>query len=419
MLSSYFDAPFTLRRFRDNVVVGKYLDAFAESLGAVGYSRACVRLYVRAVVHLGDWALRRKLPLEALDDEALRRFRHHLGARCRCGWRKHKGRFGGSLRGAALFVAFLRPLGIVPPASVELERSPFEAELAGFRGWLLSRRGLALSTVRLYERYLLPFLDALGSAPSAYEPAAIQSFVIRHLDTRGRDEARLCVTAVRAYLRCLAAEGRVAPGAVHSVPTVPQWRLSSLPRYLGAPDVERVIASCDVTTTSGLRDRAVLLLLARLGLRAGDIVAMQLDDVDWDRSTLKVRGKGRRETLLPLPQDAGDALLAYLQLGRPRVAIERMFLTVCPPLRPFTTSASVSTLVSVALERAGIQDPPSRGAHLLRHSAATAMLRAGSSLDAISTVLRHRSPDSTAYYAKVDVEMLLQIAQPWPGGAPC
>ena len=417
MLSNYFHAPFTLRRFRDSTV-GGHLDAFATSLSAVGYSRATARTYLRAVVHLGGWAQQRKLPLASMDEEALRRFRRHF-SRCRCGWRENKGGFHSAGRGVALFVAYLRECEVVPVAKVVVAQAPFEDELARFRLWMIQRRGLAPSTVRLYEAHVLPLLEALGCDSSAYEAVAIQRFVIKHLGSRGRSEARLCSVALRAYLRCLVAEGRVVPSLVHCVPTVPQWRLSSLPRYLEASDVERVIASCDVSTKEGLRDRAILLLLARLGLRAGDVVAMKVDDVDWLRSSLRVCGKARRETLLPLPQDAGDALLAYLERGRPRVPLGQLFLTVRPPTRPFTTSASVSTLVSVALKRAGIENPPSRGAHLLRHSAATAMLRAGSDYETISVVLRHRSPDSTAHYAKVDVAMLLKVAQPWPGSSSC
>ena len=417
MLSNYFDAPFTLRRFRDSPV-GGHLDPFATSLSAVGYARATVRTYLRAVVHLGGWAQQQKLPLATLDEEALCRFRRHF-SRCRCGWRENQGGFRCAVRGAELFLAFLRHREVAAPARVKVTAAPFEQEVALFRLWMIERRGLAPSTVRLYESHLLPFLGALGGDSSTYEAAAIQRFVIEHLGSRGRSEARFCSIALRAYLRCLVAEGRVPPSLVHCVPTVPQWRLSSLPRYLEAADVERVIASCDVSMRVGLRDRAILLLLARLGLRAGDIVAMKLDDVDWPGSSLRVCGKGRRETLLPLPQDAGDALLTYLERGRPRVPLAQMFLTVRPPLRPFTTSASVSTLVSVALKRAGIEHPPSRGAHLLRHSAATAMLRAGSDFETISAVLRHRSSDSTAHYAKVDVAMLLKVAQPWPGSASC
>ena len=165
-------------------------------------------------------------------------------------------------------------------------------------------------------------------------------------------------------------------------------------------------------------DHAILLLLSRLGLRAGDIVAMKLDDVDWRCGTLRVQGKSHREALLPLPQHVGDARLAYLERGRPRSEGTRMFLTVVAPTRPFASSSAVSDIVRFALARAGVRNPPSRGAHLLRHSAATAMLRAGSSLT-IATVLRHRSPETTAHYAKVDVAMLQQNAQPWPGGDPC
>jgi len=154
-------------------------------------------------------------------------------------------------------------------------------------------------------------------------------------------------------------------------------------------------------------------------LRGGDILDMRLDDLDWDEGTLRVRGKGRREVRLPLPQDAGDALLDYLRRVRPRVDDDRIFLRSLAPYRPFAGSCAISDVVRLALKRAGIADPPSRGTNLLRHSAATGMLRAGATLDAIGAVLRHRSTDTTAHYAKVDVAMLRQVAQPWPGDASC
>lgn len=416
MISTYFKSPFTLRRFAASTV-GEYLDAFAESLATDGYSRQMVRKFLSAAVHLGDWSHRLKVPVSSFDDDLLRRFRRHL-PRCRCGWRCHRG-LARAARGAELFLSFLRRAAVVPPPKAETV--PFEETMACFRLWLLQRRGLVATTVHLYESHLRPFLEALGDDPSSYRPASIQDFVIRHLARRGPSVARTLSIALRAYLRSLVVGGHVSASLVHCVPTVPQWRMSSLPRYLPTSDVERVISSCDISTPRGLRDQAALLLLARLGLRAGDIVGMSIDDVDWTHSTLKLRGKGRRETLLPLPQEVGDALLAYLERGRPRprVPVDRVFLTARAPIRPFTTSAAVSTLVSEALKRAGIADPPSRGAHLLRHSAATTMLRSGNSLDTISAVLRHRSSDSTAHYAKVDLEMLAQVAQPWPGGASC
>jgi site-specific recombinase XerD len=161
------------------------------------------------------------------------------------------------------------------------------------------------------------------------------------------------------------------------------------------------------------------LLLARLGLRAGDIVALCLDDIDWNAATLKVCGKGRKDVCLPLPQDAGDAILAYLREGRCRVSIAQVFLCVQAPFRPLQSSNAVSYVVSSALRRAGILNPPTRGANLLRHSAATAMLRGGASLDAVSSMLRHRSLDMTGHYAKVDVGMLEKVVQAWPEGVPC
>ncbi len=183
--------------------------------------------------------------------------------------------------------------------------------------------------------------------------------------------------------------------------------------------VERVIAACDLDKPHGVRDHAILLLLARLGLRAGDIVFMVMDDFDWDAGTLKVRGKNRKEFILPLPQDAGDAVVRYVVEARPAAASDRVFLCANAPIRPLSRSATVSSIVMLALRRAGITDPPSRGAHLLRHSAATAMIRAGVSYGAVATMLRHQSPDMTAYYAKVDVALLLQVAQPWPEDTSC
>jgi site-specific recombinase XerD len=224
--------------------------------------------------------------------------------------------------------------------------------------------------------------------------------------------------ALRGFLRFLSAHGFCRAGLEHAVPTIPEWRLSTLPRYIDAAQVERLIATCDLTTPIGLRDRAILLLLARLGLRAGDIVSLRLGDFDWQRGTLSVRGKGRRDTRLPLPQDAGNAVLAYLERARPRVAGDWVFFLLNAPIRPLTSSGVVTSIVRSAIRKAGI-DTPTKGARLLRHSAATAMLRGGATLDMVGAVLRHRSPDMTAHYAKVDVPMLQQIAQPWPGDVRC
>ncbi|MNS72592.1 Tyrosine recombinase XerD [compost metagenome] len=184
-------------------------------------------------------------------------------------------------------------------------------------------------------------------------------------------------------------------------------------------DIERIVNSCDLDTDTGVRDHAILLLLARLGLRGGDIVNLCLDDIDWRSAELQLRGKSRRDVRLPLPQDAGDALLEYLVRVRPPAPVDQVFLCMNAPWRPFSNSATVCSIVGFALYRAGIGKPPSKGANLLRHSLATSMLRGGATLDAIGTVLRHRSSETTAHYAKVDMVLLRGIVQPWPGGVSC
>jgi site-specific recombinase XerD len=398
---------------------GFHLDAFAAAVAEAGYTPHTIRAFVGGLRHLGLWSERLGLVAASFDESTLRRFERHI-FRCKCPrrWKGRKGLSRSESRGAELFLAHLRGCGVIAPA--QADPAPRFGEAAErFCLWMARHRGVAAATLHGYRHYLRPFLAALGEDPAAYQPARIRAFVIQHLARTGRSEVKHSVTVIRAYLRFLVAEGRVPAGLVHCVPTVLQRRLSSLPRYLEFADIQRVIASCDVSTSKGLRDRAVLLLLARLGVRSRDIIAMTVPDVDWKRGTLRVRGKSRREVLLPLPQDVGDALLAYLDGGRPRSTTDRMFLTVRAPTRPFTNPATISEIVAVALQRAGIHDAPSRGAHLLRHSAATAMLRAGSSLETIGAVLRHQSPDTTALYAKVDLGMLGQVTQPWPGGPSC
>ena len=202
----------------------------------------------------------------------------------------------------------------------------------------------------------------------------------------------------------------------HAIPGFASWQLSSVPRFLAAEDVERVIASCP-TDGNGPRDKAVLLLLARLGLRAGEVARLRFADIDWVQGLLTVSGKARRQEKLPLPQEVGDALLHYLRQSRPPLRTPEVFTTVLAPVRPLTRAA-VTHIVRAALRRAGIK-APINGAHVLRHSAATTMLRQGASLAGIGAVLRHRSPRTTAHYAKVDFGLLSEIAQPWPEVASC
>jgi site-specific recombinase XerD len=278
-------------------------------------------------------------------------------------------------------------------------------------------RGTTDATLKNYRLTIIALLRTLGEQPERFEAHALRHFVRARAEQQGIARAKTVVTAVRMFLRFLIALGRCHPGLDQAIPTMAHWRLASLPRYLPPEAVERVLRSCDVTTGSGLRDRAVLLLLARLGLRASDVAALKWGDINWHDGTLCVAGKNRRQTRLPLPQEVGNALLDYAVHQRPRIPSEHVFLTVTAPLKP-ASPQTISQIAARALHRAEVESPI-YGAHVLRHSAATQMLRQGASLPSIGAVLRHASVETTAHYAKVDIALLRDVARAWPEGAPC
>jgi site-specific recombinase XerD len=394
--------------------LGEHFDGFARKLADDGYSELTIFGYAVSVAHFAEWARRTGRAVRDLNDDAVERFAQH---RCHCpGGRKWRHVSEKYVRRIRRFARYLEREGVV---EARLSSPVPRPSMPDFREWLLQHRGATVRTADHYEGLLLRLSLPSGSQLAGLSAATLRDFVLREARCHSSAQTRCIITALRAYLRFLASTGRCRPGLDQAIPTIPQWRLSALPRYLPAQQVEQVVGSCNTETATGLRDRAILLLLARLGLRAGDIMKMRISDIDWHRGTVKVCGKGHREVCLPLPQAAGDAVLVYLQRARPPVAIEQLFLCVRAPHRPLGHSGTVSSVVSAALRRAGILHPPSRGATLLRHSAATAMLRAGASLETVSSMLRHRSLDMTAHYAKVDVAMLAPLAQPWPEGSSC
>jgi site-specific recombinase XerD len=288
--------------------------------------------------------------------------------------------------------------------------------LNSFRLWMRQHRGLTESTLDVYQGVLIGFFERLGDDPHRYTAAALRTFVLERAQPHGIERAKSIAVAVRALLRFLTASGECPPGIEHAIPGFASWQLSSIPRFLEPDDVERVIASCG-DDAGGLRDRAVLLLLARLGLRASEVASLMFADLDWDSGRIALCGKGRRHEWLPLPHDVGTAIQQYLHYGRPPLPSRQVFTTVNAPLAPLSRAA-VTHVVRSALHRTGIT-APINGAHVLRHSAATAMLRQGASLASVAAVLRHRSPRTTAHYAKIDLGLLGDIAQPWPEVSSC
>ena len=279
------------------------------------------------------------------------------------------------------------------------------ALIVSFRKWFQRHRGATAPTLRHYCRGAADLLDGLGEDLSQWDTGRIRAFVFDRAKRSGASTTQHLITAIRAFLRFLSFHGLCRINPDQALPGLAHWRLASLPSCLTAEDVARAIATCDGPSVRCLRDRAILLLLVRLGLRASDVARLRLTDLEWERGTLRVVGKGRYEVRLPLPQDAGDALMQYL-IARPELgATDHVFLRHIAPFKPFVSNHCVSGVVKRALKKAGVRTA-AKGAHLLRHTAATEMLRQGVPLDRIGLVLRHRSLDMTAYYAKVDVGLL-------------
>src|SRR5256712_2493125 len=320
--------------------------------------------------------------------------------------------------GARHFLNHLREGGRAP-AGTPVEKPPLPTIIDGFERWMRQHRGVSESTLAPYRLILAKLLGAIGETPGNYNAHILRRGVELQTSRCGRSWAKLVITTIRMFLRYLVVYNMCDSTLVDALPTIAHWKRASCPDYLSTEEVEKLIVVCNPMTAEGARDRAVLLLLVRLGLRAGDILHLRHADIDWEHGALQVTGKGRRPSLLPLPQDVGDAILNYVERWRPDVGGTHVFLRVNAPFVPLSGSSAVASFCPRAARRARLS--ASRvGAHTLRHTAASLMLRKGVSLQTIGGLLRHRSLDTTVLYAKVDVEMLSEIAQPWPGEvAPC
>lgn len=415
MLSAYFSDPRTLQRI-EGCALASHLEGLADAMQKEGYAQPSILQYLRTALHLTEWAQTQGIPLVDFDEATIEAFRDHL-PQCECPWprlARSRHRTRGIRTQARRFLTYLRETGGVQPGASST--TPLPTLLIGFNAWMQQHRGVRPATLISYGRIILDAIGKLGDDPSCYDAANLRAFVVDRSSRHGRSKAKLVVTAMRMFLRYLSAEGHCRAGLDGAIPTVAHWSLSALPRYLTPSEVKRLVETCDSATSAGLRDRAIILLLSRLGLRASDVALLHVWDIDWDDASVCVSGKSRQTSRLPLPQDVGDALLAYLEQGRPAVGDSRVFFRVCPPWKPIESSA-VTGLVRRAIRRAGISSP-AKGAHVLRHSSAVTMLQDGASLEQIRTILRHRDPETTTIYAKVDTTLLQQVTQAWPEVTP-
>ncbi len=389
----------------------KLVSDYEEELIQRGYNRIVVRLHLHTIAHFGIWLPLGGVELEAVDEDSIVAFDQHRWA-CKCpGASRNRGRHVISC--VRVFVRHLRERGVVQTVTSHPVAS---ALIGGFCRWLRADRGVVDTTVSSYRQYVGDLVDHLGDDPRTYTGRGLRDFVAQRYGHYGRNSIRMVLAAVRMFLRHLATEGQCRPGLEHALISPANWSQQPLPRGLSSEQVQQVLRACPSTPT-GVRDRAILLLLIRLGLRAGDVAGLRLSDLCFDTATIRVSGKGRRQVRLPLPQDVGDAMLDYLRV-RPPVQSEHVFVHVMAPFGPFRSGGAVSHVARTALKRAGVQ-PPSCGAHVFRHTAACQMVRQGVDLESIAGILRHRSVETTGIYAKVDRQLLEQVVQPWPQGAPC
>lgn len=409
MLDRYLKDEAAVQRMRA-LPVGSHLDAFAAVLSALGYARNSIRDRLWTLAALGRWLKRRGLSVVDLRPAIVVDFLRPRKQSARV----HRG----ATATVRLFLEYLETEGVIPPAP-PIGPTPIAQLKAQYAAYLHHDRGLSPATGLTHAFVVGRFLQArFGTGP--LDPRAITvddvtRYVLDQIPARTPASAQLHASTLRSFLRFLWQTGQTDVDLTAAIPPVRRWRLVDVPKYLAPDDVQRVLAACPRSSAVGRRDYAILLLLARLGLRGGEVIRLELDDIDWHAGELLVRGKGSVRSRLPLPCDVGEAVTTYLQRDRPRCATRRVFVRARAQHRGFGHPSSVSTLVRVALTRARVR-APMHGAHLLRHSLATDLLRRGASMADIGEVLRHQHPQTTEIYAKVDLSRLRGLAQPWPSG---
>ena len=388
--------------------LGPFVEGYRVWLLAAGYTPQTVRPMLRDLGRLGRWMGSEDVEVGALTIAAIESFL--------ADWRAAGGRRVPTVRALRSLLTFLREVGVMVGAEPPV-LSPVEALVREYREWLVADRGLAAMTVLRYETLARRFLtgrvsptDELGVA--GLNGAVVSRFLLGECERVCLGSAKGKVAELRSLLRFLHVRGFTPRSLAESVPAVAGWRETMIPPSMPRSDIDRLLESCDRSTLGGARDHAILILLARLGLRSIEIARLQLEDLDWRAGDLLVRGKARRDDRLPMADDVGTALVEYLAL-RGRHDSRSVFLTLRAPTRPIRADL-VGDVGQRHCRQAGV---PHVGPHRLRHTLATEMLAAGAALADISQVLRHSDLATTAIYAKVDLGRLRQVSRSWPGAS--
>ena len=408
--NGYLNTSRVVRRLNEGPF-GDHIHLFVEELQRGGYSLVTGHRYLSLARDFGFWLTSSGSGLADVREALVTQY---LAER----WR-HRPRRVGDAPALALLLSVLRDANVIAPRQLP-SRDPREHLLEAYALYMDRKRGLAPSSIASHVWFLRPFLRELRIATNAdlarLSGSKVAAYIERHAGDHDPTTARIMCTRVRVFLRYLHVEGFVTADLTGAIPKSRRPGEARLPSFMPLDDVQRVLDGCDRNTATGRRDYAILMLLARLGLRACEIARLTLDDIDWRAGQFTVRGKGRKTAIMPLPPDVGAAIVSYLQDGRPRSDSRRLFLIAHAPYTPFAGPQCIQTVAGSAIRRVGITGLARRGSHAFRHSLATGHLRSGATLTEIGQLLRHEQHDTTRIYAKVDLDSLRPLGLPWPGG---
>lgn len=403
----------TLGELEDNLTI---LNRFLKQFETTGHTKRTIKNLREQSTHFLYWLHHCRISISDITEEVIDNYDNHNCICARPGlfrgfkMRHQRKRIPTDIRS---FVRFLVEQGISTKMSSKTKT--LDVPLACYSHWMHRHRGISDASIRGHCQRIASLLPHLGNDPSQYGAKALRDAFLHRTSGVSRGTAKNFAVSLRLYLRYLVATGQCREELIGAVPYIREWKLASIPRYIGAEELERVAQSYEAQTHTERRNRAIILLLCRLGLRANDILNLRLSDINWDSAYVRVCGKTKRETTLPLPQDVGDALLDYILHIRPRRDEQRVFLRVRPPYQPLSNRNTITRLVNAALDRAGANVQGPRGVRVIRHSVATALLRTGATPEVVGALLRHQTYKATAIYAKVNLNSLQEIAQPWIG----
>lgn len=398
------------RRLR-NGPHGELVEHYGARLIEVGLSGERTSRSLNLVGDLLSWIANSRSALTGLGERMVERYLRNRAQK--------RSIYKGDRLALKRFLSVLRDADMIAPAEPP-RITPQDQIFAEFSDYLQRERGLAVKSIIGHSPTIRRFLREVCPAGAKDLSKISQANVLRYVERHARDgspsSGRAMCSSLRAFLRYLHHEGLSRVSLAGCVPSIRVWKFANLPTYLSAEQVQKVLDGCDRASAIGRRDYAILMMLAKLGLRANEVATLTLDDIDWRSGEMHIHAKGRQRAPMPIPPDVGAAVVAYLRDSRPNTSCRRLFLRTLAPRIGFASSCAITMIAKIAIKRVGIHGFAHQGAHLFRHSLATQLLRSGATLSEIGQLLRHTSHDTTRIYAKVDIDVLRTLSLPWPGG---